>query len=70
MQNIINSMLNEFVNIDDIIKQLEPYKIAILYITKNLTDLTQYAEILNNNFGAILFYNIISGNNLEYDASL
>ena len=70
LQNIINSMLNEFVNIDDIIKQLEPYKIAILYITKNLTDLTQYAEILNNNFGAILFYNIISGNNLEYDASL
>ncbi len=68
LQNIINSMLNEFVNIDDIIKQLEPYKIAILYITKNLTDLTQYAEILNNNFGAILFYNIISGNNLEYDA--
>lgn len=67
LQTIINSMLNEFVNIDNIVKQLEPYKIAILYITKQITDLTQYAEILNNTFGAILFYNIISGNNIDYD---
>ncbi|MCD7801016.1 MAG: hypothetical protein LUG94_07410 [Ruminococcus sp.] len=69
LQSIINSMLNEFVNVDEIVKQLQPYKIAIQYITKNLTDLTQYAEMLNNTFGAVLFYNIISGNNIEYDSS-
>lgn len=66
LRSIINKALNNFVNIDELSEQIKPYKIAILYILKKIDDLTEYAELLNSTFGAILFYNIISGNNIQY----
>lgn len=66
IQSIIENVESKFVDIQEITNQLEPYKIALLYITHQITDLTKYAELLNNTFGAILFYNIISGNNISY----
>jgi len=69
LKSIIDAMLNEFVDINEVNKQLEPYKIALLYVTNKIQDLTPYAELINNTFGAILFYNIISGNNIHYDTN-
>lgn len=67
LKSIIDKTLKDFVDIETITEQLKPYKIAIEYITKKITDLTEYAELLNSTFGAILFYNIISGNNITYE---
>ncbi|MGN1412009.1 MAG: AAA family ATPase [Oscillospiraceae bacterium] len=67
LKSIIDKTLKDFVDIDNITEQLKPYKIAIQYISKEITDLTEYAELLSSTFGAILFYNIISGNNIKYE---